>query len=68
MIVDKQGVKEFCHFKTPVKKIPKYSFSLFLLLFLYLSSYILNILSFGLCYDEIKYKQPYITFFVLGFL
>lgn len=67
MIIDKQGLEELLNIKTPFRKLQKHSFPFYLLIFLFLSSYILNV-SFVL-YQSAKYRFDLtITFLALGFL
>lgn len=65
MIIDKQGIQELMNIKTPFRKLKKHTLPFFLLLFLFLSNYILNI-SFVL-HDSITYRLDLsICFLAMG--
>lgn len=67
MIIDKQGIEELMNIKTPFRKLHKHTLPFYLLLFLFLSNYILNV-SFVL-HESFKYRLDLsITFLVFGFV
>jgi hypothetical protein len=67
MIIDKQGIEELMNIKTPFRKLSKHTLPFYLLLFLFLSNYVLNI-SFVL-HSSFKYRTDLsITFLVIGFI
>ena len=67
MIIDKQGIEELMNIKTPFRKLHKHTLPFYLILFLFLSNYILNI-SFVL-HETFKYRLDLsIAFLAMGFI
>lgn len=65
MIIDRQGIEELMNIKTPFRKLRKHTLPFFLLLFLFLSNYILNICF--VLHDSIKYRMDLsIAFLSIG--
>lgn len=67
MIIDKQGIEQLMNIKTPFRKLHKHTLPFYLLLFLFLSNYVLNV-SFVL-YQSVIYRLDLsIVFLIMGFI
>lgn len=67
MIVDEQqGINEILNLKTPSRKLSRFNTPFFLFNFLFFSTFVMNIVSFALCKNELMHKSFYGTFIGFG--